>query len=77
MKSTDKEIQRLTCQRAEWEIAITVLAAKHEAAAATAEQCAQELTALRAQYHAATQQLQLLQTQDKHLYRWENIGDGG
>ncbi len=77
MKLTDEEIQHLTYQREEWEIAITVLVAKHQAAAATTAQFAQELDDLRVKYHAATQQLQLLQVQDTRLYMWENIGDGG
>ena len=56
MKVTDEEIQTLTNRLKEWSIQIAVLAAKQDAAAATAKKFAQELDELRAKHLAATQQ---------------------
>jgi uncharacterized coiled-coil DUF342 family protein len=77
MKVTDEEIQTLTNRLKEWSIQIAVLAAKQDAAAATAKKFAQELDELRAKHLAATQQLRELELHESGMYMWENIGDGG
>jgi hypothetical protein len=77
MKTAGEEIQTLTIQLKEWSIQIAVLAAKQEAAAATAKQFAQELNSLRAKHLAVAQQLKELELHESGLYMWENIGDGG
>jgi peptidoglycan hydrolase CwlO-like protein len=77
MKVTDEEIQTLTNQLKEWSVQIAVLAAKQDAAAATAAQFAQELDALRTKHLAATKQLHELELHESGMYMWENIGDGG
>lgn len=77
MKVTDEEIQTLTNQLKEWGVQIAVLAAKQEAAAATAKKFAQELDELRAKHLAATQHLRELELHESGMYMWENIGDGG
>ena len=77
MKVTDEEIQTLTNRLKEWSIQIAVLAAKQDAAAATAKKFAQELDELRAKHLAATQHLRELELHESGMYMWENIGDGG
>lgn len=77
MKVTDEEIQALTNRLKEWSVQIAVLAAKQEAAVATAQKFTQELYELRAQHHAWTQQLRELELHESGMYMWENIGDGG
>jgi hypothetical protein len=77
MKATDEEIQTLTNQLKEWSIQIAVLAAKQDAATATAQKFAQELYELRAKHLAASRQLKELELHKSGMYMWENIGDGG
>jgi uncharacterized coiled-coil DUF342 family protein len=77
MNATDEEIQTLTNQLKEWNVQIAVLAAKQDAASATAQKFAQELYELRARHLATTQQLRELELHESGMYMWENIGDGG
>ncbi len=77
MNTTAEEIQALTNQLKEWSIQIAVLAAKQEAAAATAQKFAQELYELRAKHLAVAQHLRELELHQSGMYMWENIGDGG
>jgi hypothetical protein len=77
MKTTDEDSQTLTDQLKEWNIQIAVLGAKHDAAAVTATQFAQELAELRIKHHAVTQQLRELELHESGMYMWENIGCGG
>ena len=77
MNVIDEQIQTLTNRLKEWSIQIAVLAAKQDAAAATAKKFAQELDELRAKHLAATQQLRELELHESGMYMWENIGDGG
>jgi predicted RNase H-like nuclease (RuvC/YqgF family) len=77
MKVSDEDIQTLTNQIEAWSVQIAVLAAKKEAAAATAKQFAQELDELRAKHFATTQQLREIELHESGMYMWENIGDGG
>jgi hypothetical protein len=77
MKTTDQERQALTQQLKEWSVQIAVLAAKKEAAWATAQQFSQELDVLRAIHHDAAQKLRELELHESGMYMWENIGDGG
>ena len=77
MIATDQEIQALNNQLKVWNIEIAVLAAKYDAAVATAKQFGQELEALRAKHQATTQYLHELELHKSGMYMWENIGDGG
>lgn len=77
MKEIDQDIQTLTYQLKEWQIQIAVLAAKHEAAAVTAQKFAQELQDLRAKHNTTSHQLRELELHKSGMYMWENIGDGG
>jgi C4-dicarboxylate-specific signal transduction histidine kinase len=77
MNTVDDDILLLNNQLKDWSIQIAVLAAKQEAAAATARQFAQELTALRAKHLGAARQLKELELHKSGMYMWENIGDGG
>jgi predicted RNase H-like nuclease (RuvC/YqgF family) len=77
MKVIDEDIQTLTNQIEVWSIQISVLAAKKEAATATAKQFAQELDELRTKHLIATQQIREIELHQSGMYMWENIGDGG
>jgi hypothetical protein len=77
MNVRDEKIQTLINQLKEWSVQIAVLAAKQEAAAATAQKFAQELYELRAKHLVATHQLRELELHKSGMYMWENIGDGG
>jgi peptidoglycan hydrolase CwlO-like protein len=77
MKATDEKIQTLTNQLKELSVLIAVLAAKQDAAAATAQKFAQELYELRAKHLSGIQQLRELELHKSGMYMWENIGDGG
>jgi glycine/D-amino acid oxidase-like deaminating enzyme len=77
MKATVEHIQTLMYQLKEWSVQIAVLAAKQEAAAATAQRFAKELYELRAKHLASAQQLRELELHESGMYMWENIGDGG
>jgi hypothetical protein len=77
MFTTEEEIQTLTNQVNDLNVKIAVLAAKQEAAAATARKFAENLDRLRSQQHSLTQQLRELELHKSGMYMWENIGDGG
>lgn len=77
MNTTDEEIQALTNQLDEWNVQITVLAAKQEAAVASATKFAQEIYGLQANHLVAMQQLRDFALHKSGMYMWENIGEGG
>ena len=77
MISADEEILLLSDQVKDWNVQIAVLAAKQEAATATAMQFAQELDILRHKQQRAARQLRELELHKSGMYMWENIGDGG
>ncbi len=77
MNTTDEEIQTLTDQLKELSVKIAVLAAKQEAAVATARKFTEELDLLRTKQLSTTQQLRELELHKSGMYMWENIGDGG
>ena len=77
MNTTDLEITALKAQLEEWQVQLSLLAVKHQAAAEAALQFARELSELRARHHEATLKLRDLEMHQSAAYMWENIGDGG
>lgn len=77
MNITDLEITALKTQLEEWQIQLSLLAVKHQAAAEAALQFARELSELRARHHETSLKLRDLEMHQSAAYMWSNIGDGG
>ncbi|SJM94783.1 hypothetical protein [Crenothrix polyspora] len=77
MNLKDEEIQALIIQLNEYNIQISLLTEKQQAAATVAKKCAQELGELREKYRITAQQLRKREVVKTSFYMWENIGDGG